>query len=223
MYNYVSDVNEDFKNKKANPIINGASKNTVRLISALSFIISLLAAGLLNIVALISVFAFMLIGILYSVKSLGIKKIFFVKNLSIGMAWFFLFLFINAGFNLSLSPEVFVIAIFFAILSFIGSIVRDMVDVIGDSQVGIKTIPIVLKVDGTANLFLILTILQFSLFAIFAFSNIISYFFLFLLLVLPLRLLMIYFSYKQKLNLVGFYSLISYLLSALILLLLAVI
>jgi len=223
MYNYVSDTQEDKQNKKASPITNGMSKKAITLIATSAFILAVLSAGILNIGALISISVFILIGILYSIRKLGIKKVFFVKNLSIGIAWFFLFLFMSLGFNSQIQVGTIFIAFFIAILSFIGSVVRDMVDVIGDSKAGVKTIPIVLKVDGTASLFLILTIFQYTLLLVLIFAGFLNQLFLVLLITLPIRLLMVFYTYQHNLKLVGTYSLASYVTTAILLLAIKVI
>jgi 4-hydroxybenzoate polyprenyltransferase len=103
------------------------------------------------------------IGIGYSLtlnldgKQLRLKNVFIVKNLLIGIVWGALVL-IGAGDGLN--PFVIALFGFVSLQVVIGSIIRDVPDVVKDKESGVKSLPVVVGVKNSIHVMMLLNVLS---------------------------------------------------------------
>jgi len=210
MYNYLTDVKEDIINNKSNPAHTKEGRNKVKLFVLFSALISLISGYLLNFASLLFLLGFLAIGYLYSAQNIRLKKYFFVKNISISIGWFFIFLFVCSSITKSITLVDLVFAMFFCALSFTGSIVRDVMDMDGDKKAGIRTIPIVLGKKNTGYLFMIVSTIQYGATLILAVLGYISSIYLYIIIAFPTALILVYGILNNNYKLTTKSSLFSY-------------
>lgn len=101
-----------------------------------------------------------LLGLFYTVsvringKPQALKKIFLVKNISIGLAWGLLVL---VGAGETTHPFLFPLFCFVSVQVFIGSVIRDLPDVNYDEESGIRSLP---RILGTRKSLLVLHLMN---------------------------------------------------------------
>lgn len=134
------DFEIDKKNKRADrPLVLGLlSRRTALITAIISFIIVILLAVFLNLVAMSLIFISLPIFYLYSI---GLKKKILFKNLLIAYSYVAIIFLGSLVTDAILEPLI----IYFAIMGFIvglgSEIMFDIADVQGDKDLGIKTIP----------------------------------------------------------------------------------
>lgn len=118
------------------------------------------------------IFAFIgLLGFVYSInfrlfgKSFRLKNVFFLKNLSIGLAWGALILIGSGSFN---SSEILVLTFLTVVQVFIGSMIRDIPDREKDLVQNVNSFPVVI---GVKNTILFMHVANLSSFIILLFSS----------------------------------------------------
>lgn len=124
--------------KKYGPYIIGAS--------IILYCIALYFAFSRNLTTLFVTLFPVLIGYFYSIKRL--KRIFFLKNILVGLSWGITPLLVGFYYNI-FSAEFFILATFFAITFFINTVIFDVKDIIGDLNMKINTIPIRMGLEKT--------------------------------------------------------------------------
>ncbi|MBC7912902.1 MAG: UbiA family prenyltransferase [Pyrinomonadaceae bacterium] len=148
-------------------------------VSSLAFISSILYAVVYRPAMAIYIFLPVLIGIIYSF--FGLKRIFLMKNVFVGMAWGILAL-INGAYYEAFSPQLISFSIIVGVMMIINSTVFDLKDIEGDSFHNITTLPVKLGIGKTkivcSMLNLSLVMFTAGLFYLHIFSGIISVIFL---------------------------------------------
>lgn len=166
LYNYFTDVEEDRINDKYNPVLDDTYR---RVLSAYipAAVVAALAVSFayLGTIPLAIAVYYLLLGFAYSTPPIRLKERFLVKNVAI-TAMMAPMLFVMVG---SLTDAIafldVVVAGYFGVFAFLGSVISDLRDVEGDRRAGVRTIPVVLGVRGTGHVFLALTVLQVFLIA----------------------------------------------------------
>lgn len=147
--------------------------------SGTAFVSSILYAITFRPVMIVFICLPVLIGIVYSF--LGLKRIFLMKNLCVGLAWGILAL-INGSYYGIYSPALISFSIIVGVMMIINSTVFDLKDIEGDSSHNIITLPVKLGVGKTKlvcsliNLFLVM--FTAALFYLNIFTGLISLIFL---------------------------------------------
>jgi len=115
-------------------------------ISAILYCTSLVVAFMKGFVVFVFAVFPLAIGLLYSF--LGLKKLIFGKNLSVGLAWGFTVLLTGAFYN-HFSSSLLLLFAFFTIEFFVNTVIFDIKDIKGDQLNGIITFPIALGMKRT--------------------------------------------------------------------------
>lgn len=201
LYNYFTDMEEDRINDKYNPALNDTYRRVlaayIPVASAGALAVSLQYLG--TIAFAVTVYC-LVVGFAYSAPPFRLKRLFLVKNLSIAGAMAPV-LFIMAG---SLTGTValldVVVAAYFSAFSFLGSTISDLRDMEGDSEAGVRTIPVVLGVRGAGHVFLALSVAQVLVIAVPVALGLISEIYLLLLVAIPSRFRLTYRVYNLDLE-----------------------
>lgn len=193
LYNYFTDMEEDRINDKYNPALNDTYRRLLSVYIPVATIAALVVSlQYLGTIALAVTVYCLVLGFAYSAPPFRLKRLFLVKNLTIagGMAPV---LFIMAG---SLTDTIglldVVVAAYFSAFSFLGSTISDLRDVEGDSEAGVRTIPVILGARGTGHVFLALSVAQVLVIAVPVALGLISEIYLLLLVAIPSRLELTY-------------------------------
>jgi 4-hydroxybenzoate polyprenyltransferase len=117
--------------------------------SSILYLIALYFAFIKGVAVLLVTLLPVIIASFYSIKRL--KKIYILKNLLVGLSWGvtpLLVGFYNGIFSIAFIS----LSLFFAITFFINTIIFDIKDIIGDSNLKIMTMPIKLGLEKTKNI-----------------------------------------------------------------------
>ena len=157
--NKVTDKAEDSINK---PELVTKRTDYYLFASVVSMIVGLGLGFTGGIVAVIILVMPLILGIVYSIKICKsvprLKEITGVKSLVVAISWALPGCFLPAlfGFNILIAGCVF---FFIFIKVFVGAILCDVLDVVGDASLGVKTIPVKMGVKNTKRLLVVLNTL----------------------------------------------------------------
>ena len=135
-------------------------KKILIYITITSYATAVALAGLKNIVALLVIISPICMGLLYSIKisNVRLKDIPALKNISISISWALVGAFLPLA--VESKPFILVALLFYFgfIKCFINTILFDVRDIEGDSENGVRTIPVIFGLKKTKTLLLVLNL-----------------------------------------------------------------
>lgn len=201
LYNYFTDVEEDKLNDSYNPVMDDTYRRVI-----IAYIVFALAATVvicleyLGTLPLAVAGFFLLIGFLYSTPPFRFKKRFILKNVAIGLLWGPLLLVMTTSLTGTIALVDLVMVTFFGIISLMASIISDFRDLEGDREAGVRTVPVVLGIRGTAHYFLMWTIIQILVVVVPVALGYVSPIYLLVFLALPSRIRLVHSVYYDDLE-----------------------
>ncbi|MFH1285711.1 MAG: UbiA family prenyltransferase [Candidatus Micrarchaeota archaeon] len=215
-YNYITDVKEDQIAGKNNPALN--FKTTKIGLVLIVFTLVAVAVGIiLGTLSLSLALCILLLGFIYSHKSVRLKAKGWLKTVSVAFSWFLTYLFMLSVFP-EISPLIGIfVGIFLVLISIKGTILRDVLDMGGDERMKVQTVPIMLGKPKTTAFVMGVTVLQNLLLLGVVLALVLPIKFLLLLFVLPVRAAVIYGMQNEKYGIASKCSLLSYPLVAVVL------
>lgn len=150
-FNQVFDFSIDKINKPKRPIVTGQiSKKNAFLVSCTMFLGSLLLSLLANYILFLLIFSFVIISIIYSMPPIRLKKVplsgIFVGTYLHGIIPFFSAVAISYYPNLN---YVVILGLFFVLLAFSSSSIKDLEDLKGDKKAGLLSLPLIIGEEKT--------------------------------------------------------------------------
>jgi len=143
LFNDIMEIELDRLNNLQRPIAQGVvSKRDAETLVLLLMIIGVTVSYFLNFATFLLTILFLMLGVLYSIPQIYLKKRFLAKNVTTGIAaavcsW------IGGAAVGSLSPHVMYAGVLFFVIGFAGSTLSDLGDVLGDSERGVKSFAVV--------------------------------------------------------------------------------
>ncbi|MBC8053655.1 MAG: UbiA family prenyltransferase [Sphingobacteriaceae bacterium] len=144
--NRFSDLKEDIINAPNRVYFIYKYGKYLLTLSSIAFLSSIIYALLFHPVMAVFISLPVLIGIVYSF--FGLKRIFLMKNVFVGLAWGILAL-INGAYYGVFSPQLIAFSIIVGVMMIINSTVFDLKDIEGDSFHNIITLPVKLGIGKT--------------------------------------------------------------------------
>lgn len=214
-YNFLTDWREDMITKKKTLLLF-INRDIIIIYVVVAALTALYLSYLNGIYPFILAALILLMGFAYSHEKIRLKRIFVIKTLTIAIGWFLFFIYLNISFQSPHTITYFFIGLFLALLSFVGAMFQDVLDLKGDKALKLHSIPGVIGVRNTAFLALGITFFQYLILFGAMFLKLLIFSYLILTLLLPLRLLFAKTLFDSNRSLASFLSLISYPLTTLL-------
>lgn len=199
LYNYFTDVEEDERNGRYNPIRDDRKALYIRsYLVASAVLVLLISAVWLSMLTFWLSAVGLLLGYLYSHEHFRFKERLAVKNITIGIGYGLVLLIFRSGLAGGVTTVDVVVALFFSFFSVTGSTTRDVFDIEGDREAGVATVPAEWGLAGTGQFLTVVTVLQLLSIVVPAVLGLVPTAYLALLVVAPLLFKRPYYVYKGR-------------------------
>lgn len=138
------DIRIDAISRPRNPILKGISKSYYSFAGLSFFIVTLIIALILNYQAFLVIFTFLLLGVLYSVPPVRLKRLPFISTFILAVAVILVIAFgycvVYSEFSFGKIPQSLILAILTGVT--LGFSAKDINDIEGDKKNGVITLPV---------------------------------------------------------------------------------